>query len=235
MTASLNVLTGEAPCPAFGGRPYCRAHITHIMGKNPLDEHQVGELLDVVSGMSREYELIARLGLHTGLRASEMAHMQSSWCDWHNDQIHVPRQQNCALGSAGRPCSDCRVKAGRSDDLTVDDYWRTKTDAGERAIPIGENPDTRRIVRDWFKRHENVGLSRQTIWSRVKDLTDEVSFDRDFGPHHLRHTFGTTIAYNTEDPFYIKQVMGHADISSSQEYVEYTGSQLNEKAEGSLG
>lgn len=209
--------------------------------KRPLDERQLEQLLGTVSDMPRDYEVIVRLGAHAGLRASEMAHLKASWFDWHNDQIHVPEHDPCDAGMHGEPCADCRTKAERSEKHTVDDYWRPKTEAGERPVPIGEDPDTRRILRDYFKRHERLvnrqgtPMSRQTIWSRVRDLNDEVSFDREFGPHHLRHTYGTIVAYNTEDPFFIKRVMGHADISSSQTYVEYTGTQVNEKSSGMFG
>ena len=198
------------------------------MGKNPLDERQLVELLEAASTQDHKTEFIVRTLCHTGMRASELAHMRASWCDWHNDQVHVPSFEDC-------DCSDCRTKAARSKKRTLDDYWRPKSDAGERAIPIDEDVDTYRVIRDFFKRHQAVDMSRKTIWERVRAMEDHVSFDRDIGPHHLRHTFGTTIAYNTEDPFYIKQVMGHADITSSQEYIKYTGAQLNEKARGMFG
>lgn len=95
------------------------------------------------------------------------------------------------------------------------------------------------MVQDSFKRHERLvnrqgtPMSRQTIWSPVKEMQDEAPFERDFRQHHLRHTFGTTIAFNTKEPFYINLVMGHADISG-QTLVEYTGRQVNKRECGSL-
>lgn len=198
------------------------------VARNPLDERQLEELLAAATQQDHETEFIVRTLCHTGMRASELAHMRASWCDWHNDQIHVPAFEDC-------DCSDCRTKAARSKSRTVEEYWRPKSDAGVRAIPIDVDVDTYRLIRDFFKRNEAVGLSRKTIWERVRGMEDHVSFDREIGPHHLRHTFGTTIAYNTEDLQYVKQVMGHADITSSQWYLRYTGSQLSERAMGSLG
>ena len=112
--------------------------------------------MEAASAQDHETEFIVRTLCHTGLRASELAHMRAGWCDWHNDQIHIPEFEDCA-------CSDCKTKAARAKDRSIEEYWRPKSDAGVRAIPTDVDVDTYRVIQDYFKRREAVGLSRKTI------------------------------------------------------------------------
>jgi len=50
-------------------------------------------------------------------------------------------------------------------------------------------------------------------------------------PHVLRHTYGTLIAARGATPQYIRQTMGHADLSSANDYLQYAGTQLDAEAE----
>lgn len=213
--------------------------------RNPYDRDHFEEILEAASGKSLEVEFTVRVLCHSGMRAAELAHMTEDWMDWHNEQIQVPAHQDCE-------CSDCRSKArqraetilesgdaGDEDEameMALAERWRPKSEAGERAIPVS-NPKTQRVMREFFKLHDSYDATRQTIWRRVSKLEDDVSFDEELKPHRLRHTFGSLVAYRLDewDPFYIKQVMGHKDISSSQDYIHYTGQQLNEKHQGIFG
>ncbi|MFW5950164.1 MAG: site-specific integrase [archaeon] len=49
-------------------------------------------------------------------------------------------------------------------------------------------------------------------------------------PHVLRHTYGTMIARKGASPQYIRQTMGHADLSSASTHLQYTGQQLDAEA-----
>ena len=198
-----------------------------MANRRPLTRAQLDELLERADDEPLAKRFTVRALAHAGLRASELAHMTASWWDDTNRQVHVPTHEPCE-------CSDCRQKAEAADGATLGDYWRPKTEEGARSVPV-ERPDTVRVFNRFFERNHEVGVTRKTIWDRVRSMEEEVSFDRRIAPHHLRHTFGTHVAFHKEDPLFIKQVMGHADISSSQDYVEYTGEQLSEKAQGMWG
>ena len=99
-----------------------------------------------------------------------------------------------------------------------------------RTIPI-KDPDTYRILRDYFKLNDAVGVTRQAITNRVKKVAENANIKQKVTPHVLRHTYGSMIARRGATAQYIRQTMGHADLSSANNYLQYTGNQLDEEAE----
>jgi len=99
-----------------------------------------------------------------------------------------------------------------------------------RTIPV-KDPDTLRVMRTYFKRNDAVDVSRQAIYNRVKGMAEQTGIKKKVTPHILRHTYGTMIARKGASPQYIRQTMGHADLSSANNYLQYTGTQLDAEAE----
>ena len=67
--------------------------------------------------------------------------------------------------------------------------------------------------------------SNQEANRTLKSIQIIVGLDKTLTFHKSRHTFGTQLAKATNDPFLIKELMGHADIKTSMIYIH-----LNEKA-----
>ncbi|MWG34152.1 tyrosine-type recombinase/integrase [Halomarina oriensis] len=170
--------------------------------REPLEETELDELLTAAERHSLRHEMTCRTLAYTGLRANEFAHMTEEWVDWQNEQIRVPPEQS---------------------------GWTPKTAHAVRTIPVRE-PAALRTLRDYFKRHEKIGVSRQAITKRVKAVAADTELRKKVTPHVLRHTYGTLIAARGATPQYIRQTMGHADLSSANAYIQFTGSQLNEEA-----
>lgn len=199
-----------------------------------LDEAiRAGKALDGKHG-GRHYEFIVRTLGHTGLRVSEFCHMTGDWLGTSWDRgaepevhVKVPEHEPCE-------CSTCRQHAKESDDRDLDDYWMPKSPAAheDRDIPVLEH-NTVRVMKRYFSEHERVGMSRQTVWRRLKDVEDRAGLEK-LSAHRLRHTFGSIVAYRMDEwnPFHLMQVMGHADLSSSKDYVKYTPDQLSEMQRG---
>lgn len=137
-------------------------------------------------------ELVALVGLDTGLRAGAIAHLSGEWLDRTGAEttIDVPRYQKCELGtgSSGRggdttgngvPCSNCRERNTEDEWLPAQhklpdngDCWRPKSEAGYkgRAIPLKED-DTARAVETYFKVHDTV-MERTSVARAVKRVAD---------------------------------------------------------------
>ena len=192
--------------------------------RQPLEEHELEELLEAASLHSTTTEFIVRALARTGMRAAELAHMRVGWVEGDWDLIRL-QHTDCR-------CGDCRQKASESEDRTLDDYWLPKSEAGARPIPVSqEHGRFREVMADFFADRDRVGMSRQNVWYHCNKLNDEVSFDKPVLPHVLRHTFGTLAAYNGAEQAYIQDVMGHEDPSSSKAYIKMSGRQVSEMHE----
>jgi len=197
------------------------------MRREPLDPDERQELLDGASERNIAHDFTVRVLVYTGMRVAELVHMRDSWVLWQDERIRIPPHEPC-------DCGDCRQKASESESRTLDDYWMPKTDMGARTIPV-RDPATWRVMREFFGRNETYGVTRQTAADRVKRVAADTGIEKPVSPHVLRHTYGTMIAENGATAQYIRQTMGHEDLSAASDYIRYAGRQLDEEADRLFG
>lgn len=71
-------------------------------------------------------------------------------------------------------------------------------------------------------------MSRQGFWKIIKFYTKKANIDKDITPHTLRHSFAAHLLENGADIHAIQEMLGHADISSTQVYSNLVKRQLKE-------
>lgn len=71
-------------------------------------------------------------------------------------------------------------------------------------------------------------LSRQGFWKLIKHYRNEAGIKTEITPHTLRHSFAAHLLENGADLHSIQEMMGHADISSTQVYSRMMNSKLKE-------
>lgn len=103
----------------------------------------------------------------------------------------------------------------------------------ERLVPVGSlaqrslreylESGRSRLVKDpaeqaLFVNHHGKRLTRQGFWKIVKRYADDARIEKEITPHTLRHSFATHLLENGADLRSVQEMLGHADISTTQIY-----------------
>lgn len=122
-------------------------------------------------------------------------------------------------------------------------FVRCKGGKKERIIPMGHQAKDAlenyiNNVRKYMVKDENetalfvncsgARLSRQGFWKLIKYYQHIAGIENDITPHTLRHSFAAHLLENGADLHSIQEMMGHADISSTQVYSRMMNSKIKD-------
>ncbi|MCL6580687.1 MAG: site-specific tyrosine recombinase XerD [Firmicutes bacterium] len=113
----------------------------------------------------------------------------------------------------------------------------------ERLVPIGSIAcqavteylarSRPRLVKDpgersLFVNHHGRRMTRQGFWKIVKKYAAQAGIKKSITPHTLRHSFATHLLENGADVRAVQEMLGHADISTTQIYTHVNRGRLRD-------
>ncbi|MGE7764676.1 site-specific tyrosine recombinase XerD [Peribacillus sp. NPDC096540] len=114
----------------------------------------------------------------------------------------------------------------------------------ERIIPIGQTAlgaiehyldrargklaSPKHRTESLFLNHHGNRLTRQGFWKILKKLVKTAQIEKEITPHTLRHSFATHLLMNGADLRAVQEMLGHADISTTQIYTHITNVRIKD-------
>jgi integrase/recombinase XerD len=89
---------------------------------------------------------------------------------------------------------------------------------------LGEHNDEDAL----FLNRRGTRLTRQGLWLIIKRYVEEVGIEENVTPHTLRHSFATHMLRGGADLRAVQQMLGHANISTTQIYTQVTPDRMRE-------
>lgn len=138
----------------------------------------------------------------TGMRVSEIAHLRM-------DDLNL---ESGFLKCCGKGEKERIVPLGRAASDALKNYFKKKRKVGEFV----------------FSGSKGKSLTRQRIWQLIRQYSRLAGIQKKITPHTFRHSFATHLLERGADLRIVQELLGHADISTTQIYTHVSRDHLKQ-------
>ncbi len=161
-----------------------------------LSKEEIERLISSTKNMN--HRLIIQIGYSAGLRISEIINLKWQDVDFDRNLIHLKR----AKGKKDRIVMlSLKVKEGLMNLTPNKEGYIFLTNRGGK-------------------------YTQRTIQKIIKNAAINVSIRKNVTPHTLRHSFATHLLENGTDIRYIRDLLGHSDISTTLIYTKVSNKNI---------
>lgn len=153
-------------------------------------------------------QAVLELAYASGLRLSELRQLRL-------EQLHLEAGFINVIGKGNK---ERVVPVGRQAVEALNRYL-----AGGRPRLV-----TPKSPANVFLTQRGTPFAAVTLWKRIKDRVRRSGMDRNITPHMLRHSFATHLLEHGADLRVIQELLGHANISTTEVYTHVTSNRLRD-------
>ena len=153
-------------------------------------------------------QAVLELAYASGLRLAELRGVRL-------EQLHLEAGFVNVIGKGNK---ERVVPLGRKAIAAIQRYL----DSGRPKLVTARSPAT------VFLTKRGTPFAAVTLWLRIKQRVRRAGISRNITPHMLRHSFATHLLENGADLRVIQELLGHANISTTEVYTHVAGNRLRE-------
>ncbi|MFC4777494.1 site-specific tyrosine recombinase XerD [Paenibacillus sp. GCM10023252] len=150
----------------------------------------------------------------TGIRVSELIMMDLS-------QLHLELGYMTCISSSGS--KERIIPIGRIAKGAVQQYLQ------EGRAVLAANGDEQCAL---FLNQLGSRMTRQGFWKIIKKYAHSAGIESEITPHTLRHSFASHLLENGADIRAVQELLGHADLSTTELYMKATKVRMTEAYNG---
>lgn len=151
---------------------------------------------------------VLELAYASGLRLSELKNLRL-------EQLHLDAGFINVIGKGNK---ERVVPVGKKAVDALDRYL----EAGRPKLVTPKSPA------NVFLTKRGTPFASVTLWLRIKKKVQRAGISRNITPHMLRHSFATHLLEHGADLRVIQELLGHANISTTEVYTHVTGNRLRD-------
>jgi integrase/recombinase XerD len=110
----------------------------------------------------------------------------------------------------GKGSKERIVPLGKISARALDEYIAT---VRPRFLRPGKNTDA-----VFLNQERGTGISRMTVWNIIQEYVSKAKIEKNISPHTFRHSFATHLLEGGADLRVVQELLGHADISTTEIY-----------------
>jgi integrase/recombinase XerD len=153
-------------------------------------------------------QAILELAYASGLRLSELKNLRL-------EQLHLDAGFINVIGKGNK---ERVVPVGRTAVAALNRF----IESGRPKLVTPKSPA------NVFLNKRGTPFASVTLWLRIKNRVRRAGVERNITPHMLRHSFATHLLERGADLRVIQELLGHANISTTEIYTHVTGNRLRD-------